>query len=1017
MNNVNALYNNHATYNGGFDQNNSTLNLPHIPLPYNNINPSNLDLSQFQNPQLRQRINEANFRTQSPSFHQPPYQVNPIVPAKRSRPGEDNSGLSPRPAPGNLGTSRAQTPQQLPFALNYNTHNGGSTFQPPTPYQHLQQFESLHASSSPAPQTQPFGSQAPPLPGVQTHSPHQLAGNSLTPGHLAQFQHNGNRLPLPQSALPQPHFRGLPRGPAFNQTTAPLPGMMSAGPPGSLLYGTSQANTTPQFQEMQRRYTMQLQTQQNLQSGNAGNYLGQQSSPSDSGHNSWANNTNGQMGIRTAQPQVQSNAASKTPEQTFLTTLSNYMQAQGKPLNPDPRVCGRPIDYFQLFSNLSKHRVLVPGPNLGKWQLIAAAMGFPENYYPNAAMETHKLYQQNLQPYAVEYMRVINKRKMQMMQQQAQVRGAMGGQFQVSPPQLPPAQAAQQPVLLRNAQGTPLQASVSISEAGGFATPQRHQILQTAENHNGLNHSRSSSGRLSQTSPLQMQKYPIDTLPPIFGDNINVLAASSSPRAGETATIPAPRVIEVDWSPTYKPKRLTMTTHGGFDIHRIAELGDQLREERHSLPSMEFTGAIDIHAITMKLQSGTHSELRNALDRLVLWSSSSEHILLDECIDLVDSLVACAEDQLELLAVDATEISDVVNLTSLVDLSRASRLEMDAVLDTSEFASSRYELDHAAERFVAISTTLRNLSFHEVDYNVLSRPTVVNFISKVIRLLGTRNMLLRTACNTQDFMKDIVTFLSNTADKIELTSTSDAVALLHFLVAFAPKPPPIASTNAVCFSSYNPALHDYIPAAIDSLAKLLARDDPNRSFYKTIFHAEHSSRPPYEHLTRAFALAICPIPDRSDQTPQFPDDAGVSKGRQAFFSQGMLAADILASLAPGVDSPLARSWLESEDGWAPNLLHVVFTLATNQTALPPQRQGTTGRVMDVEGRGAFGLITHRAMSMLQRLAEKTEGSKDGTRIALAGIAPSEDTLLSALIDPKFDTQILKQVMAFARLAG
>jgi len=1021
MNNVNALYNNHATYNGGFDQNNSTLNLPNTSVPYNNINPSNLDLSQFQNPQLRQRLNDANFRTQSPSFQHPAYQVNPIVPAKRSRPGEDNLGVSPRPATGTLGISRAQTPHQIPFVHNYNSHHGGPAFQAATPYQHIQQVELPHASSSPVPQTQPFGSQAPSLPRVQTHIPHQFPGNNLNPGDLAQFQHNGVRLNHPQNAPSQPHLRGLPLGPAFNQQTAtPLPGIMSGGTIDSLLHGSSQANTTPQFQEMQRRYTMQLQqTQQNLHGGNSSNYRGQQPSPPDESHHSWTNNTNGQMGVRTMQPQMQSNATSRNSEQTFMSTLSNYMQAQGKLLDPDPRVCGRPINYYQLFICLSKHRVLVPGPNLGKWQLVSAAMGFPENYYPNAAGETLKLYQQNLQAYVGEYWRMMQRRKMQMMQQQAQARSATGGQFQRSPPQSLRAHAAQQPVSLRtsNAQDTPMQANISLPDPGGFATPQRHQSLLTVEHHQNADHRRSNSGRLTQTSPLQLQHPPIDTLSAVYVDSNDVRAPSSSPRARETAVTPAPRVPEADWSPTYKPKRLTLTTHGGFDIHRVAEIGDKIREERPIQHSVESTGTIDIHTITMRLQSGIHGELRKALDHLVLWSSSSEQILLDECIDLVDSLIVCAEEQLELLIVDAAEVSDVVNLTNLEELSRASRSEMDAIQDTSEFTSLRHELDHAADRFTAISAILRNLSFHETDHNVLTGPTVVSFISNVIRLLGTRNMLLRTACNTHDFMKDIVTFLSNTADKIELGSKADAVTLLHFLLAFAPKPPPIDSTNVVRFSSYNPAIHHYLPAAIDSLAKLLARDDPNRSFYKTIFHDEHSSTPPYKLLTRAFALAICPIPDRSDKTLQGPDDTGASRVRQAFFSQGMLAADILASLAPRLDSPLARSWLESEDGWAPNLLHVAFTLATSHTRLPPQRQGSTGRIVDVEGRGGFSLVTHRALSMLLQLAEKTERGKDGNRIALAGISPSDETLLSALIDPTFDTQILKQLMAFARLAG
>jgi len=140
----------------------------------------------------------------------------------------------------------------------------------------------------------------------------------------------------------------------------------------------------------------------------------------------------------------------------------------------------------------------------------------------------------------------------------------------------------------------------------------------------------------------------------------------------------------------------------------------------------------------------------------------------------------------------------------------------------------------------------------------------------------------------------------------------------------------------------------------------------------------------------------------------------ISEARKPFLSQGMLAADIIASMVPASDSAIARSWLVSEDGWAPNLLRMVITLAMDRTSAVPQPRQSA---QSYEG-NSFASITHRAVAMLQKLAEKSDLSRSddiSTTKAFAVYGPVEETILSALMDPAFDQRVLGQVIAFSRL--
>lgn len=417
----------------------------------------------------------------------------------------------------------------------------------------------------------------------------------------------------------------------------------------------------------------------------------------------------------------------------------------------------------------------------------------------------------------------------------------------------------------------------------------------------------------------------------------------------------------------------------------------------------------------MSLQCGIPSEVRLALDTLVMLSAEPKiQLELKLCEDLVDTLVDCAEEQVEILAESAAEVSDVMLINSYEDVLRGCRSEQEVLQDIHPFASHEYELDRAVEKLIAITTIMRNLSFYETNHQLLADDSVIKFLCVVIRYLGTRNMLLRSYQNVLDFMKDVIVFLSNLAQTIELPGREQALCLLHFLLAFAPCPSPNAGSE-VTFSPYDPAVHRYLPPALDSLAKLLARDEPNRTHYKTIFAADVSSTPPFDLLTKSFALAISPIPDDKHDAKRGSIGLLV-EARKPILMQGMLAAEILSNLAPGFESGVAMSWLTSEDGFAQNLSRMVMSLVVEPPMqISNQRSQPVPKGMEDE---ALLRITTGGIAVLHRLAEKCKDPENPrSTIPLSGM-PSEELLLGALEirHPRMQG-VLKQLCAYAGLAG
>ena len=868
--------------------------------------------------------------TPAPSFpnQQTPFQPGSVVPAKRN-----HDGMSGSPQQGG---SRSQTP-----GFNFSGQQGsGQQFaNAPTPFQHLQQPGSNNATPSPTISNQQFRPptqqqrmpNASPSPYVQQPQQQSNFGNQMSP------QNPNQGMNMQQNQMGN-----------INQQFGMNANMNMQGQ-GNNMGGASRdsAQRAYQMQLMQQQARMRGMMPQQRQAGQNNQMPGQMG-------NQMMNGQGGQGQMNPAQAQRAS----------FFKTLAGHAAQQGRPFNPTPNVNGKPVDLYALWTMAIQSGGSHMIERNGHWQAVANKFGFPQSHFPNAAEELKQIYAANIGQYERIWLLRKHQQKQEQARQHAHQMAGVGGPTRSSPTrsmqmpnqqnQFTPFQQGQQGQ--QQAQSTPVQANAQLPP-NGMSTPQQ-QMLQHRRNSSLRRPEQMTPHAMGQqvTAPSPHSVKAVQRSPPIKPEPSSAVMKSEEPQSSNY--VPAARSIESD---------------GGYDVQALSDLGQSIAKSRPDMPLLQEMGLIDVKAIQLSLACGIHSEVRYALDMLTILSrEDAVQFDLSKSEDLIDVIIDCAEEQIEVLSEEAAEVSDALDLPSYEDVVRGSKIEAETLQETPPFGSQAYELDRAADKLVAIGVTIRNFSFYEHNHVALTSAPLTKWLSNTIRLLGTRNMLLRTFHNAQDFYKDMVTFLSNVTQSLELPSRDDALHVLHFLLAFAPQPAPsyTEGNGQVRFTSFVPAMHRYLPPAVDCLAKLLARQDPNRQLYRSIFTASSSSlaisESPLDLLTRAFALAISVLPDRSNGATGNAVQLRIVDVRKAYITQGMLAADILTTLLPSSEMDLARSWIESEDGWALGLLTLAALLSVDRG---PMNQGPKGRELGMDTE-SFRLITHRALTMMKRLAEK-----------------------------------------------
>ena len=961
-----------------------------------------------------QRLSNGNTRNGSPAFNNPIYQTQAVIPSKRPRPREDSLGASPRQNPGILPTSRSQTPQQLSYPGFQGAVNGGQQFQGPSPYQHLQ-HAGTSASISPVIQTQTFTPQGG-TQRMQTTSPSPFSPGVQNFASQASPPHSehGSRVNTPQNGS-QPYTQAMPYAAGPNQPfSPPVGGPSGAGGP-TVQY--NQNPQTPQNVERQRLYELRMRQL------HANNLVGQhrnQGVPSIPPTNPPGQvPTPYQIGLART-PQAHQMQRPSNPEQ-FVRNIAQWMQQRGLPLNPNPTVLGRPLPLMQLFGMVVKLGGSKKITDTSQWPDIAKTLQVPPAQVMTAAHELQSYWHTNLSVYETWWFqsrqRTINEQTRGSQILQGGEIAAAHGQYSPvrhTEPQLLDPQRPQflhpQPPLQTEYQTPPKRINHQQNAAfplkqNGYTTPQQVQVQGGPSSVYTVSQSVAPLPPRIRTQPSNSRLVTAIKKEPTSG------AVAGFTRRSIDANWPrrAPEEIGEVFKPRIEPlKREELSqSHGGMQALDWKAVIDGLLDAKSDVPGVEELGVIDIRALTMSLRSGIHAEVRLALDTLATLSNQPAPPSLEECEDLVEVLIECVEDQVELLAENAAEVSDAMLLSSYEEIVRGCRVEVESLQEVHEFGSLECELDRSVERLICITTILRNLSFSPVNHRLLADPVVIRFMTTVIRYLGTRNMLLRTYRNTLDFTKDVVIYLSNLAQDLDLPGKEEALCFLHFLLSFAPSPPPTANGDEdVTFAPYNPTIHCYFPPAVDSLAKLLARDDPNRTFYRAIFHADSGTVPPYDLLTRSFGLAVAPMPEYRTNVLL------AVEARKAYLAQGLLAAEIIAGLIPSSEHALARSWLSSQDGFALNLIKLVSFLAKS-VSQGPQRH-PSGRMIETDPHG-YSMITFRGLAVLRKLVEKAKDIEGHVNELPPGILPKKESLLGSLLTANMDVNVVRQLCNYSGL--
>ena len=861
------------------------------------------------------------------------------------------------------------------------------------------------------------------------------------------------------SSTPQQAFgRGMPPRPGFPPNQGVNPAMANQGMPGG--FGGSQGGMNLSNDASNRQYQMHMQqAQQQLQRNNMSMPPRPQPYSMDSSNPNYQPGMNGQQRNQTLPGQMPPNMMAMRKEQTdsLYASLKNFTIKQGRQFNPDPKVSGKSINYYHLLMQVKQY---LPEQDPDRWSAVAQGLSLPEQQYPGATQQVRDVFEQNLQDYYEVWQQAMAKRKQFALQQQQA--GMVAAANQGSPTQGPPFGSGPPPTAPQVSSGFPPRSQPPSSAS---QSPPLQGEMNMPQVGIGLD----GAGPPSVSAPESLAALNRQTSGPSPSQiSSPILIAKETTRSPEVKATPKRRAVSSTQQDSVDRPQLkthfesmqdNFLSHGGIQLAAgdeekqndqsrikaglvdvIPTLGAEVASMKSFYPILDDLGHIDIHKLLMCLQSGFHREMKYALDRIV--AMSIRPLALPECAEMIDVLVELGESQLDLVVEQSGKSSEAVEIPSCEQLFDTSLNELKSITDEPAWGDTGYELERALDRIGAITLTLSNLSFTdrlpppqaEANRKVMASPNVMSFIVAIVKLFGNRRGIFGSAKSLQDLMKDVVTFLSNIAESIEFGCEDDALTILQFLLAFGPSPTSSEapdSKSKMRFYHYEPARYAYLPCAIDSLAKILTRDEPNRAFYRAIFQADEKSNaassPHTSLLTRTFALAISPMPSHS---PLDPSALRVSEARKPFFSQGMLAADILASMSStsGVN---AKMWLESDDEWAPHLLSLVLNMASmdGKQHTQPER-GPNGQPVDQAMRG-FQMITNRALSMLRRLMEKAGvelrdheeqhddlngmPSVNGIKLRLAEVLPSRRKVFSALSDPGWDAEVLKQLLALSRL--
>lgn len=990
---------------------------------------ASFDPSQLQYQQMQHRMQNGITRNASPASQSPMYPTQNVVPSKRPRPRDDSIGASPQQYSGGLPTARSQTPQGA-YPGYQGSMNGGPQFPASNPYPQFPQANN-NANQSPLMPNQAFNPQVlnpgPPMMSPSPFSPAtQNFGAQTTPPH----SDHGSRVNTPQGGT-QTYSQGLP----YSANQAGLP------PANAMVNGSSNPQLhNPQASNPQRMYeASKMRQMQQAHANGIGvppRQPGPMMNPGAQPMNAMQNYQMAQIRQQAqAQAQAQAAQAQQRPNgmDQMMRQMMQFMQTRGVPFNPQPVIASKPINCVHIFMCGMKAGGSRNIQSQNRWPQVAQMLSFPEPQLMAAAQDIQAYWNNHLLQW--EHHWQMQSMQSHQQQQQQQRQRAMAGNVRAmtNPQNVDPAmrqgsfspakkiqdlqgqRLMQPPAPVQNQSHIPTRTENAPSPQSQMLQNNRQSAYRRPASDVPQDRGQISSGQqvsadteqgIVLKSPHKIDNYyvpKVHTLDP----SINPKSDPGDVQGNRTTTSAIDENSEEAQlaQPDRRPDH-----HGGLPVSDLSfqDSLHTLLKYKRTMPQLAELGVIDIRALTLSIKSGIHGEVRLALDVIVALSYASP-LPLNECDELLDAIIDCANDQIELLAEGSHKTSDAVQLLSYQEQVRDFNTQSYVLQEVSDVGSLSYELERAANRLICITTILRNLSFFsfQASHETLREPHVLRMITTTIRYLGTRKLFLQTHQNALDFGKDVVVFLSSLAPFINLTGKDEALSILHFLLSFAPEPRPIAQDNEISFATYVPASDRYYPLAIDSLAKLLARD-PNRSLCRNIFASDSASSPPFHLLTRAFGLAVAAIPDIVNNK----DHGIMAVARNATLVQGLLSAEVLINMIPASEHGLACSWLRSQDGFSLKLMAILSATA-KMPNLEPQRYRDGRMRVDEDLYIGLRMINNRGIVVLRKLAEKAQDAEASAKDLSSHVSSPQKQSIGANRKPDG----LRQLYALVGLAN
>lgn len=413
--------------------------------------------------------------------------------------------------------------------------------------------------------------------------------------------------------------------------------------------------------------------------------------------------------------------------------------------------------------------------------------------------------------------------------------------------------------------------------------------------------------------------------------------------------------------------------------------------------------------------------------------------------------------------------SSYFGFPSYIDLLDLSKAEVDELHKHNKSHISFFWDESYIDRLICVTMVLRNISFTDLNQSYLAQePTVMEFLFRLVRILGSSSEVVKLKRRQLSIQKNIITLFANLGLHIIIPSAADAFSVLLLILSFSPEQFPFRKnedgSESLFFGEYDPTVDRYLGCAIDSLAKIIPRDPPNRTFFQDIFlntcndsdylellnrHLQGRQLRPFEFLTRTFALSLSTLP-RSD----FRLIPRALELRASLIQQSLLVASNLSSMVPKygyfddiiqslsssqeqmhhlIESlilpvlekqtkiNLANIWLNSVESFGPTLLRASCTLR------PPEVSS------DIATTDIFNKITFRTISVLRTLSERamsfdvaindslsnpesqnfSQKAPDISMKVIPGVFPTFEILFSALVSNGINPSVVSELCQLA----